>query len=256
MRHLRRITALSMLLTLTACGKKSPLIYPDMLVPAAPSGLSIQQSGRSMKLTFVLPFKDLAGRNIDGVSVVTILKRDEASGQGTVCPSCTSDFVLFRKLNLDLLPPESQRYGSRLIVLDGDVQSGRSYTYRVSAVSRERQEGALSPPQTVVMATVPPPPALQAVSQPTEIQLDFAGVPPVEGVIAGYNVYRAPKGEPFPLLPLNRALLTGNSFVDEGLNRGTTYVYGVRTVVRLPSGARAESGLSNEVEGRLKDDEE
>jgi len=255
MKHLRRITALSMLLTLTACGKKSPLIYPDMLVPAAPSDLSIQQSGKSMKLSFVIPSKDLAGRNIGGVSGVTILKRDEPSGQGPGCPSCTADFALFRKLNLDLLPTDSQRYGSLLIMLDGDVQTGRVYTYRVVAVTKERQEGALSAPLATVMVSAPLPPALQAVSQPTEIQLDFVGVPPVEGVIAGYNIYRAPKGEPFPLLPLNRALLTGNHFVDEGLNRGTTYVYGVRTVVRLPSGAQAESGLSNEAEGRLKDDE-
>lgn len=34
---------------LTACGKKGALIYPDMLVPAAPSAVSAQQSGTTMK---------------------------------------------------------------------------------------------------------------------------------------------------------------------------------------------------------------
>jgi hypothetical protein len=106
-----------------------------------------------------------------------------------------------------------------------------------------------------VMVTEPLPPVLQSISQPTEIQLEFAGLPPGEGVIAGYNVYRALKGDSFPFQPLNRELLAGKSFTDVGLERRTTYVYGVRTVVRLPSGGRVESGMSNAVEGKLKDDE-
>jgi predicted small lipoprotein YifL len=242
-------------IVISACGKKGPLIYPDMLLPAAPSDLSAQQSGNSMKLSFVLPSKDLAGRNFTDLTGITIIKRDEPTGQGTSCSSCTADFSLFRKLNLDLLPPETQRYGSLLMLLDSDVQAGRTYTYRVSAVTRDNQEGALSAPVAAVMATVPLPPVLQVISQPTEVQLEFAGLPPREGVIAGYNIYRVLKGEAFPLQPLNREPLAGNRFTDVGLERGTTYVYGVRTVVRLPSGGRVESGLSNEMEGKLKDDE-
>jgi hypothetical protein len=135
------------------------------------------------------------------------------------------------------------------------VQPGRAYTYRVSAVTKDNQEGALSALVTAVMVPAPLPPVLQVISQPTEIQLEFAGLPPSEGIIAGYNVYRALKGESFPLQPLNSEPLTGNRFTDVGLERGTAYLYGVRTVVRLPSGVKVESGLSNEVEGRLKDDE-
>jgi len=239
----------------TGCGKKGPLIYPDLLVPEAPSGVSAQQSGNSIKLSFILPSKDLAGRNFAGLSGVTILKRDEPAGQSPGCSACTSDFSLFRKLNLDPLPPDTRRYGALLVLLDGDVQTGRAYSYRVSAVDADNQEGALSAPVMAAMVLAPLPPVLQAISQPTEIQLEFAGVPPGEGVIAGYNVYRAPKGEAFPLQPLNREPLAGNRFVDVGLERGTSYSYGVRTVVRLPSGGRVESGISNEVEGRLKDDE-
>jgi hypothetical protein len=105
------------------------------------------------------------------------------------------------------------------------------------------------------MVLAPLPPLLQVISQPTEIQLEFVGFSLREGVIAGYNVYRTLKGETFPLQPLNREPLAGNSFADVGLERGTSYLYGVRTVVRLPSGGRVESSLSNEEEGKLKDDE-
>jgi len=242
-------------IAITACGKKGPLIYPDRLVPAAPSDVSAQQFGNSIKLAFVLPSRDLAGRNFAGLSGVTITKRDEPAGQSPGCSACTTDFSLFRKLNLDLLPPDTQRYGNLLVLLDGAVQTGRAYTYRVSAVAIDNREGSLSAPVTAVMVSVPLPPVLQAVSQPTEIQLEFSGSPPGEGVIAGYNLYRALKGDSFPLQPLNREPLAGKSFTDVGLERGTAYVYGVRTVVRLPSGGRVEGGLSNVVEGRFKDDE-
>lgn len=240
---------------ITACGKKGPLLYPDMLVPAAPSDVSVQQSGSSVKLSFALPSKDLAGRNFAGLSGVTILKRDEAAGQSPGCSACTTDFFLFRKLNLDLLPPDTRRYGNLLILQDGAVQAGRAYTYRVSALTADNLEGALSAPVTVNVVPTLPPPVLQAISQPTEIQLEFTGLPPAEGAIAGYNIYRVMKGDELPLKPLNREPLTANRVADMGLERGTSYVYGVRSVVRLPSGVMVESSLSNEAEGRLKDDE-
>jgi predicted small lipoprotein YifL len=240
---------------ITSCGKKGPLLYPDMLVPAAPSAVSAQQSGTSMKLSFILPTKDLAGRNFTGITGITIIKRDEPAGQNPSCSNCTTDFSPFRKLNLEPLSPNTQRYGNLLVLLDVDVQTGRLYTYRVSAVTKDNQEGTLSAPVAAVMVNTPLPPVLQTISQPTEIQLEFAGVPPSEGVIAGYNVYRAFKGESFPFQPLNREPLADKRFVDVGLERGTTYVYGVRSVVRLPAGGMVESGLSNAVEGRLKDDE-
>jgi predicted small lipoprotein YifL len=241
--------------TITACGKKGPLIYPDLLLPSAPSAVSAQQSGTSLKLSFVLPTKDLAGRNFAGISGVTIIKRDEPSGQNSGCSNCTTDFAPFRKLNLEPLSHNTQRYGNLLVLLDGDVQVGRKYTYRVSVVSGDNQEGALSAPVMADLAAAPLPPALQVTSQPTEIELEFVGLPPCEGTISGYNVYRSLKGEQLPFLPLNREPLAGNRSTDTGLERGTPYSYAVRTVVRLPSGASVESSLSNVVEGRLKDDE-
>jgi predicted small lipoprotein YifL len=253
---MRKLACLLLILTATAaCGKKGPLIYPEMLIPAAPSDISVQQTDTSMKLSFMLPSKDLAGRKLAGLDSVKILKRDEPVGQGSSCSSCTADYSVFRTLHLDMLSAETQRYGSLMVLLDGNVQIGRIYTYRVSAVAKDNQEGALSAPVAMAMVVAPLPPVLQTVSQPTEIQLEFVGLPPREGAIGGYNIYRAVKGESFPLLPVNREPLTGNRFVDVGLERGVTYVYGVRTVVRVPSGGRVESSLSNEVEGKLKDDE-
>jgi len=249
------VSLLFVILATSACGQKGPLVYPEMLVPTAPSSITAQQSGNSIKLSFVIPTKDLAGRKFSDVSGITILKRDEPFSEIPTCSACTEDFALFRKLNLDLLPSGTSRYGNLLVLLDSDVQNGRVYTYRLFANTGDNKEGAQSTPIRVRMLVSPQPPVLRAISKPTEIQLEFTGLPPDEGAIAGYAVYRALKGEAFPLLPLSSELLTGNSFIDVGLERGIVYVYGVRSVVRVPSGDRVESGLSNQVEGTLLDDE-
>lgn len=239
----------------TGCGKKGRLIYPEMLVPAASSNVVAQQFGDSIKLSFVLPSRDRAGRSLAALAGVTILKRDEPVTQKPGCSDCIADYSLFRKLNLDLLSPGVQRYGNLLVLLDGSVQAGRTYSYRFTAVDKDGQEGALSAPVTAEMVPTLLPPVLQAISQPTEIQLEVVGLPPREGVIIGYNLYRSQKGEAFSFVPMNLEIVIGNRYVDIGLERGTTYIYGARTVMMLPSGNRVESSLSNEVEGKLKDDE-
>jgi predicted small lipoprotein YifL len=249
------ITMLLVALVVTACGKKGPLVYPEMLVPAAPSNIAAQQSDHSLKLSFTLPSKDRAGRTLSGLAGVTILKRDAVAGQLPGCSACTDDYSLFRKLNLDLLPTGTQRNGSLIMLLDGDVHPGREYSYIVTAVTREDIAGAASAPITAGMVQPPLPPVLQANSQPTQINLEFVGLPHLEGTFAGYNLYRAQKGESFSFWPLNREPLTANQFSDVGLERGTAYIYAVRTVIRLSTGSFVESGMSNVVEGKLKDDE-
>ena len=86
----------------TACGRKGPLIYPDMLVPAAPAAVTAQQSGSAVKLQFALPDKDRAGRPVKGVAGVKISKRSTEADQKEVCRSCTTDYRLFRTLYLDV----------------------------------------------------------------------------------------------------------------------------------------------------------
>ena len=70
-------------------------------------------------------------------------------------------FYLSGQMNLDLLTPDTQRYGSLLVLLDGDVQKGRTYTYRVSAVTKDNQEGAVSAPVAADMLASPQPAVLK-----------------------------------------------------------------------------------------------
>jgi predicted small lipoprotein YifL len=249
------ICLLSATVLLTACGKKGPLIYPDMLVPAAPAEVAAQQRGTSVKLSLVIPSKDRSGRNLAGLTGVKILKRDEPAEQSPGCSACATDFATFRNLSLEPLPSDVQRYGGLLLLLDSDVQAGRRYTYRFQAFTKDNQEGAVSTADATVVATPPAPPVLKVISQPTEILLDLSGIELREGTLVGYNLYRAVKGDSFSLLPLNREPFSGSRYVDQGLERGVIYTYVARSMVRQSSGSMVESAASNQVEARLADDE-
>lgn len=244
-----------LMFSISACGKKGALIYPEMLVPAAPATISLQQSGESLKLSFALPTKDRAGRRLSNLAGVIILKRDAAAGQLPGCSACSEDYYLFKELNPDLLPTTVQRNGSMVSLLDGAVSRGRDYSYLVSAYTGEGIAGARSVAVTAALVQSPLPPVLQVISQPTEINLEIAGLLPQEGVFVGYNVYRTVKGGTASYWPLNKTPLQVNHFSDVGLDRGTSYIYSVRTVVRHSTGLIVESASSNESEGRLKDDE-
>lgn len=243
-------------LAITACGKKGALVYPDMLVPAAPTAATALQSGSGVKILFDLPNSDRSGNRLKDLAGVKISKRQSDSVDEQSCRSCTDDYHLFRRLYLDLLPDGVQRYGSRLVVLDGDVTAGKLYSYTVVPFTKGGVEGSSSARLAVMVDAAVSAPTLNAESYPTEIKISFSGPSPAVGVVLGYNLYRATPNETFPLQPLNREPLKGKEYVDSGLLRGIGYRYQARAAVRLPSEAVVESLLSNEVQAMLKDDDE
>jgi predicted small lipoprotein YifL len=250
----RFLLIVMVLLSVSGCGKKGPLLYPDMLVPAAVSGLTASQSGASVKISFDLPNADLAGRPLRDLAGVTVFKRVESSLQQPDCPACTDDFHPLRKVYLDL-PDTARIYGNKVVLLDGETRINTAYSYYVVPFVRDNTVGANSAPVRVRVTPPPLPPVLQALPAPTELKLEFVAIPPEEGSLVGYNVYRWVKGEPMPYLPLNKEPLTDTVYVDSGLERKVAYHYVVRTVVRMPWKGIAESGASNEAEGALEEAE-
>lgn len=242
-------------LAITACGKKGSLVYPDMLVPAAPSVSYLMQSGSGVKMQFVLPDADRAGRKITNLAGVLINKRVSESAPGESCSSCFTDYQLFRRIYLDALPEGAERHGNRLSLMDGEVTQGKLYSYVAVPFARDGVFGASSPQSSVQIVPVVLPPILHVESHPTEIRLSFVGVSPVEGVLVGYNLYRTGLNQPFSYQPVNRVPLDATGYIDSGLARGVVYRYQAKSVVRLPSGTVVEGVVSNVVEGRLTDDE-
>jgi predicted small lipoprotein YifL len=239
----------------TACGKKGPLLYPDLLVSAAPTAVIAQQSGSSLKLQFALPDKNRAGRPLQGVAGVKINKRTIETAQKDVCRSCMADYRLFRTLYLDLIPSEIQRVGNSLVLLDREVNVGNSYSYTIATFTADGVDGA-SYVTAFVPVTLPlPAPVLNIESFPTEVKLQISFTPLISGRLLGYNLYRSLVKSIQSFLPINSEPLKGNEYVDSGLERGVKYRYSARAIIMLESGDISESVESQEVEGMLKNEE-
>lgn len=244
-----------MCLLVTACGRKGPLLYPDMLVPAAPSAVSAQQSGASVKLRFTLSESDRSGRPVRDMAGVKISRRRSGGEQKEVCQLCMDDFIPFQTLYLDRLPAVAQRFGNLLVVLDTDVHAGSLYSYRIVPFRTDNSDGAASSPADVRVIAPLAAPALKIESHPTELRLQFSPYTPSAGRLLGYNLYRSSAVAGRSYLPLNRELLPGTGYVDGALERRVTYRYRATAVIMLASGDVVESTESEEVEGMLKDDE-
>jgi predicted small lipoprotein YifL len=244
-----------LLLTTTACGKKGPLVYPDMLLPAAPAAVTAQQSGAAVKLQFAIPDKDRAGRPLRDVAGLKISRRVADAYQKDICRSCLADYRLFRTLYLDHLPVDTQRFTNQLVLLDGDVAAGNLYSYRIVSFTADGVDGASSSTASVRVAAPLPAPVLKAESLPTEVKLQFSSQPTKSGSLLGYNLYRRSAAAARSHQALNREPLKGSEYVDAALERGVQYLYSTRALIVLESGDVMESTESNEVVGMLKDDE-
>jgi len=244
---------LVMVILLTACGKRGALIYPDQLTPAAPADVRVGQLDTVVKLSFQLPQKNQAGKDLVDLAGVDIYKRSAISGVSQDCTACTVDYALFKKVYLNLPDSRIIRNSGQMTLLDGDVRNDRDYSYYIIPFTTDSLAGRPSQPVTIAVAEAPVPPKLKAAAEPTEIRLFFE--PTVQQAdVAGYNLYRAEKGQPLTVFPHNKELIKGNSYIDSGLKRGVSYAYAVRAVVKRTNGALAESGLSNQVEARLAEE--
>jgi predicted small lipoprotein YifL len=242
-----------LLFMLAACGKRGALIYPDLLTPAATSDVRVSQLDSVVKLSFQLPQKNQAGKDLNDLAGVDIFKRSVISGQPAGCNSCSVDYVLFKKVYINLPDNQIVKNGNQMILLDGDVRNDRDYSYYLIPFTTASLAGKPSLSVTIGVAESPLPPELKVVAEPTEIRLVFS--PTVQKAdIAGYNLYRAEKGQPLTIFHHNKELVKDNKYTDMGLKRGVSYVYAVRAVVKRANGVLAESGLSNQVETRLAEE--
>jgi predicted small lipoprotein YifL len=239
---------------LASCGKKGALIYPDMLTPAAPTDVKAAQLGSAVKLSFVLPQKDQAGRRLHNLAGVDVFKRSTVTGQGAGCNACTVDYTLFKKIYINTPDSRVVRRDNQLVLLDSEVRKERDYHYYIIPFTDHAEAGKPSLPVSITVVEPPAPPRLVVAAEPTEIRLKMVDTQFQKGDFFGYNLYRAVKGEAFTVFPHNRELIKNSSFTDVGLKRGESYVYAVRTVARRASGTLAESDLSNLAEARLAED--
>ena len=238
-----------LLLAIAGCGKKGALIPPEALVPAPIGNLALAQQGNHFQLSWTAPTKEKGGARLKDLAGFILFRRVPLPAN-LDCDECPGAYAERARIDLDYLK-ETRRIGDLFLFDDSDLKLGQSYRYKVISFT---SSGAQSRDSNKVQHTAlhaPLPPVLEAHSSATSVLLDFVAIPPGEGKILGYDIYRSKSGQPAPLAPLNTKPVAANSYEDKALLAGVPYDYTVRVVVVMPNGETAVSPPSNQAQGSL-----
>jgi predicted small lipoprotein YifL len=240
---------LAVVLFTSGCGKKGPLIYPDMLIAQPPQHLSVEQVGSALRLSFDVPAKDLAGRKLEDLEAIQVARRVY---QNKECTSCLDPYHELQRI-VPSSPAPAQRQGNRIIWTDSDVRTGKRYQYRLNTV---QTGGVTSSPSTTGLATVQPPPEPPVLKARPGfgglIVLEVAGKVPEETTLVGYTIYRT-EGAAVPQL-LATLVAGQNRYEDQEVQRGTVYRYTASIAVKRDDGLVAVSEPSATVSASVVDD--
>lgn len=249
---LRRTGLLLMaaLLLISGCGKKGPMLYPDMLIAKPPQQVVIEQSGTALRLSFDLPVSDQAGRKLEDLEAVQIARRVYQDNDSV---NCLDQFVELQKINL-AFPAPAQRMGNRIIWVDNDVRRGERYQYSLKTLQKGGVAGGVATSLPARILPLPPPPAIKAHAVfGGLIIVEFGGKPLQETSLAGYRLYRA-NGMTAPIQLLESLSAGAVRYEDQAVQHGVVYRYAARMLVKRVDGVIAESELSEPVSISVVDD--
>jgi predicted small lipoprotein YifL len=241
------------LLAMTGCGKKGPLVYPDQLVPEAPQSVQLDQRGNSLQLSFNLPAKDRRGRSLQQPFVMQVQRRELAPDERGECGDCPKDYQPAMRIDPEF-PAPALKFGNRLVLLDADVRHGKRYQYRLVAVGKDGEAGVPAETVRAMVCTAPSAPTITATTAHGGIiVLDLQSALPDNAELVGYAIYRASGDEALPFLPLATTLGTSR-YEDQSVQRGVSYRYAARMVIRRWDEQLVFSELSAVLTTTLSDD--
>ena len=242
------------LLFLAGCGAPGDPVPPTPPVPAAIKDLAAGQAGDGVQLSFTLPLSSISGEKLPAPPAVEIL-------QGGVKPDALADSKSFRVVyTIPGTLVENYRTDNRVnfIVPIGPeeikLHPGAMVAYVVRTRSSRKRASADS--NVVSVRVYPVPAAISSIeARVTESAVELtwpvptatAAGEPLSSII-GYRIYRSeihreapssPLQEPPPGKPEARPAPLGfsetNSYRDASVVFDHTYVYTVRSVVRVDS---------------------
>ena len=250
----RSLTAIMLLLALTimpACGKKTALVPPQDLAPAAINDLHffLNENGVSLKWTY--PVKMVNGDALSAIESFEILRTEIPEEE--YCEGCPVRFEKQALIDGGPIPASGQT--KTAAYKEADLQNGYRYLYKVRS-----QAGRWYPSSdsNIISFTWRSPPkvpkGLQVVAGDRKLTLTWE---PVKENIAGNSLGKVPVyqiycknvngefaalGEPVP----------GLKFIDTGLNNDMLYIYRVRVLVTFADTLQA-GGVSREISGIPQD---
>lgn len=239
------LTALLLTALLAGCGKKGPVRPLELPLPAAPTNVSLQQRGESLRLSWEAPTANQNGTPLTDLQGFRLFRLPFVPGQE--CPECRDLSVLLTEIDLDY-PQGIMREGNRLTYVDDFVQAETGYRYRIVPFTEAGREGAPTTLSGIVYPVPPAPGGLTAEGLDRLVRLQWEA--PVldsnQGQVVGYRLYRHADPAQVAASPLNRQPLTEPRFEDFGRDNGTPLTYAVSLIVRQQA-TEVESALSEKV---------
>ncbi|HJV66505.1 MAG TPA: fibronectin type III domain-containing protein, partial [Geomonas sp.] len=165
------------------------------------------------------------------------------------CEECPTAYTQLLQVYVDY-PQGVTKLGNRYLYADYDLLEGKTYQYKVRSFTTDNLQSKDSNKVRRTAVTPAAPPVLEALSSPTGVVLAFVSLPPSEGSIVGYNIYRAKQGEKMPSSPLNAAPVAGTKYEDKSVLFGVRYSYWITTLEKV-KGELVESTPSNEATGEM-----
>jgi len=223
------------LFLISACGRKGAPLPPRPVVPAAVGDFRAEPGESDIVLSWTRPT-----RNNDGSALKDLLEfhLSRATVPLEATPAAAAAFSFLARVRADQ-PENAQVQGSLYAFRDDaggqGLPTGRQYRYRVQAVNRQGDGGAVSSEIAVQFTAAPPPPfGLKATAGDGTVTLEWQAPPapaPVgAGPTKGYNVYRGVKPGVHEPAPINANPVLASTFRDAGVENDTPYYYVVRSV--------------------------
>jgi hypothetical protein len=241
----------ALLFVIPACGRKGPPLPPRPVVPAAVGNLRAEPSGSAIVLSWTRPTRNDDNSPLTDLLEFRIARATVSLGTGAAPSSAFSFLATVRADQPENAGVQGALYAYRDDAGGHGLPTGHQYRYRIQAVNRHGEVGALSADVAVDFPPAPAPPvALKATAGDATVELDWQAPPATSSAdvspAKSYNVYRGVKPGVYGDRPVNPSPLLQTRFRDTGVENETTYYYVVRSVANDRSPWR-ESADSIEV---------
>ncbi len=233
---------------LAGCGKKTPPVPPNAVIPLPITDLKQKLDDTSATLSWSYPKRSEGGESIDNIRSFQLLKSEVAAAD--YCPECPVQYALSIKLDAVGVKP-----GSKLRYTDSDLKVGHRYDYKV--ISHSGWNIASDDSNKVSFWWESPllaPEGLTVESLEQQLIIRWQQVSALgDGSIVTepvrYQLYRSADGKEFSRIG---GLVSDAMSVDQGLKNDKKFYYRVRAVRNL-DGTDLYGRVSETVSGKARD---
>jgi len=228
-RHVAAAVFIGLIMLVPGCGRKTPLVPPQRLVPVKITNLAYALDEKGVTLRWSYPVRMENGDSLQAIERFDLYRA--VMPEEEFCPGCPVRYEEPLEIAGGQVPPGG---GRTAVYQEGDLRSGYRYFYKIRSLAGKWYASGDSNVVSFVWYLPPKMPAgLEAEAGDRSVTLRWEPVrentadTPLEQPVR-YQVFRRTGSEDFTArgLPLQET-----EFIDTGLVNAEQYIYQVRAVV-------------------------